>query len=55
MEIKESPDHAKHVTTTDFNKLYGELFNAILKQAKFKRNIDFEQCAIENKEKNLKT
>ena len=55
MDIKESPDHAKHVTTTDFSKLSGELFNTVLKQAKFKRNIDVEQCTIKNKEKNLKT
>ena len=35
------PDHAKYITTQEFNKLIAENFAAILKQANLVNKVDF--------------
>ena len=48
----EMPDHAKYVTTPEFNKFSGSIFNTKSKQAGLATNSDVNavlQCANKNK------
>ena len=49
------PDHAKHITTQDVNKLMTENFAATLKQATLVSKTDFDNKLISfNRKNNLK-
>ena len=51
-KLKKNPDDAKFITTIEFNKFLGTIFDENLKQANLATNADLanvEQRAIENK------
>ena len=53
----EIPDHAKYITTPEFNKFAGAIIDRRLKQANFITNKDLNnvsQCTNKNKEKKEK-
>ena len=53
-KLKKNPDHAKYITTSEFNKFFDEEFDAKLKQVELATNIDVanvEQRVIAKKEK----